>query len=182
MSKKRPPVQLHKGEKVVLNFQRSTINLWLTWIFAALIICGLLAAWWALDRFSIENAFFDVTVFRTLLQAICLIALPVVVIAALITSYVDRKNRMFVTNQRIIQTTATSLFAYSVNVIELKNVEDVSYRKDDFVAHLFRYGTLRISTEGDETTYVFSFLCTPHDEMETISKLVADAHKSKKTS
>ncbi len=181
MAKQEPPVKLHKGEKVMLSFQRSKVNLVITWICAGVVVLALIAGAVALKRWAPESGplnFGNLAPLKTLLSFACLIALPVVLIAALVTTHVDRKNVMFVTNQRIIQRTSTSLFSYSVNTIEFRNVEDVSYKQDDFIAHLFHYGTLRVSTEGDETTYTFPFLHTPIDEMETISQLVADAHKN----
>jgi hypothetical protein len=91
---------------------------------------------------------------------------------AAINSYVDRQNAMFVTNRRLIQKITPSLFSNSVNVIELTKIEDISFHKTGFIAHVLRFGTLRISTVGDETTYTFPFLDTPTDEVEIISDLI----------
>ena len=59
-----------------------------------------------------------------------------------------------------------------MNVIDLVSVEDVSFKQAGLFEHLFEVGTLRMSTIGDETTYIFKYLDTPTDELETITHYV----------
>ena len=59
-----------------------------------------------------------------------------------------------------------------MNVIDLVSVEDVSFKQAGLFEHLFEVGTLRMSTIGDETTYIFKYLDTPTDELETITHFV----------
>ena len=59
-----------------------------------------------------------------------------------------------------------------MNVIDLVSVEDVSFKQSGLFEHLFEVGTLRMSTIGDETTYIFKYLDTPTDELEIITHYV----------
>lgn len=81
-------------------------------------------------------------------------------------------NKLFITNKRAIQVSVSGLFSKSTNVIELARIEDVSFKQSGFIQAFFRYGTIRMSTVGDETTYTFPFVDTPTDEIETISHLI----------
>lgn len=91
---------------------------------------------------------------------------------ACICTKVHFGNKLFVTNKRAIQKTVTGLFSDSINVVELSRIEDVSFKQSNILQKLFNYGTIRMSTVGDETTYTFPFVATPTDEIQTISHLV----------
>ena len=45
----------------------------------------------------------------------------------------------------------------SVNIIDLISIEDASFKQDSLMQKLFNYGTFRLSTVGDETTYTFKY-------------------------
>jgi len=100
----------------------------------------------------------------------------ILLISALIASKVYLANKLFVTNKRIIHFSQTSLLAKSMNVIELSRIEDVSFKQEGLLSHLLSFGTLRMSTVGDETTYTFQYVDTPEDELTIIAHLI---HKDK---
>jgi hypothetical protein len=54
----------------------------------------------------------------------------------------------------------------------LVSIEDVSFKQSGIMEHLIKVGTLRMSTIGEETTYIFKYVDTPIDELETITHLV----------
>ena len=93
-------------------------------------------------------------------------------LGALVCSKIYLANKMFVTNKRVFHYAQKSLFAKSANIIELSRIEDVSYQQSGILDHLFSFGTLRMSTVGDETTYTFPFVDTPTDEIELIAHLI----------
>ncbi len=70
--------------------------------------------------------------------------------------YVYVSNRFFLTNESVIQEIQTSLFAKREQTVSLANIEDASYHQSSLLQQLFNYGNIRLSTEGDETTYRFS--------------------------
>lgn len=73
--------------------------------------------------------------------------------------------------------TMNSPISNSVNVIDLSSVEDASFRQDSLLEKIFSYGTLRLATVGDETTYTFKYAKVNGDELSAIIKLISEAKK-----
>ncbi len=112
------------------------------------------------------------------------IILSAIVIAALIASataiFVYRGNRLFITNKRVIQMVMLSPVATSLNIIDLSSVEDASYRQNGLLQKLLHYGTFRLATVGEETTYTFRYSDISPTELKEVSKLISEAKKKKK--
>ena len=109
---------------------------------------------------------------------LALLASAVIIGMIALTTY--RGNRLFVTNKRVIQMIMSSLVSSSINAIDLASVEDVSFRQDGIMARLFHFGTLRLATVGDETTYTFKYSDVTSDDIKSISKMITDAKKKQK--
>ena len=103
-----------------------------------------------------------------------------VIIIRIVAIKIYRGNRLFITNQRVIQHLMTSLVSSSVNAIDLTGVEDISFHQDGLLPRIFHYGTLRLATVGDETTYTFKYSDISPEDMKAISKLITDAKKRNK--
>ena len=101
----------------------------------------------------------------------------VVFLAGLISLRIYRGNKLFITNKRVMQFSMTSLVSSSVNIIDLKSIEDASFHQNSLLQKIFKYGTLRLSTGGDETTYTFPFSDISGEELKTIAYLVSNAKK-----
>lgn len=104
----------------------------------------------------------------------------VVAVFAILMIQVYRKNRLFVTNKHVIQMVMSAPLASSVNMIDLASVEDVSFSQKGALEKLLRYGTLRLSTVGDETTYTFPYANVSPEELKGVSRLVTGAKKANK--
>ena len=72
-----------------------------------------------------------------------------------------------------------SLMASSVNIIDLSSVEDASYKQAGIWQKLFHYGTFRLSTVGDETTYTFKYSNITPSDLKAVSKLISEAKDKK---
>lgn len=90
-------------------------------------------------------------------------------------------NKLFVTNKHVIQFLMNSLVSSSINIIDLASIEDASFRQDSFLQTIFHYGTFRLATVGDETTYTFKYSDVSTTELEGVTKLITDAKKLAKT-
>ena len=102
-----------------------------------------------------------------------------VLLAGIITLVIYQGNRLFITNRHIIQMTMDSPLSNSTNIIDLASVEDVSFHQSGIIEKLFGFGTLRLSTVGDETTYTFKDSDVNSNELKAISKLITTAkHQS----
>ncbi len=89
-----------------------------------------------------------------------------------------RGNKLFITNKHVIQLVMTSPMASSVNIIELKKIEDASFRRDGILQTIFNYGTFRLSTVGDETTYTFKYSDITTEELKEITDLISRKKKN----
>lgn len=98
-----------------------------------------------------------------------------VFLAAIFTMMVYRGNRLFITNRHVIQMVMLSPLSSSFNMIDLSSIEDTSFSQDGIWQKMFGYGTFRLSTIGDETTYTFKKSDITTEELKAISKLVSKA-------
>ena len=107
-----------------------------------------------------------------------------VFLVGLFTIMVYRGNKLFITNKHVIQMTMVSPMASSVNMIDLASIEDTSFSQNGIMQKMFGYGTFRLSTVGEETTYTFKKSDITAEELRAVSKLVtkAKAASSKKDS
>ena len=167
-----PGLTLEENEYVELAIRRSKVGLILIWAgeaigFLALVLVSILlmgASETGIMAINREA--------KSFLYLIILVLFGTLIIAGLIGVRVYKGNELFVTNKRLIHRATTSLFASSTNVIDLLSVEDVSFKQAGVIEYIFKLGTLRMSTVGDETTYTFKYVDTPTDELEKITHLV----------
>ena len=108
--------------------------------------------------------------------------LAAAVIICIVALRVYRGNRLFITNKHVTQFVMDSLVSSSVNIIDLCSVEDASFRQDTILQRMFHYGTFRLSTVGDETTYTFKYSDIAPADLKAVIKLITEAKKvSRKT-
>lgn len=169
-----PELKLEENEYVELAIQRSRLGIIFIWTAACIGYVSLLIALIFLETNANSapasaalNGFA-----KSYLYLIILILFGIITIAALIGNKVYKSNRLYVTNKRLINHQANSLFSKSVNIIELVSIEDVSFKQDNIADHIFKLGTIRMATVGDETTYTFKYVNTPKDELDAITHLV----------
>jgi len=111
-----------------------------------------------------------------ILSAMIIVAL----LAAVVALMIYRGNKLFITNKHVIQMVMTSPVSTSLNIIDLSSVEDASFRQNGLMQKLLHFGTLRLATVGDETTYTFPYSEISSNDLKEISKLVTEAKKKKK--
>ena len=177
-----PEIKLEPDEHVVLHLVRSRIGLIAIWCMVALCIVVLSFALIMIAN-NLKNNQTLLTINDDALGylRIAIFALYAIIIAGgVVGQSIYKANEMYITNRRAIQKSRVSLFANSTNIIELRRIEDVSFRQETLLDHLFQIGILRMSTVGDETTYTFRFLDTPRDEVTIISHLVYENKKRNK--
>lgn len=168
-----PGLKLESDEYVELSIKRSPVGVILIWTGEILGMILLLALMAVVRHMSGT----DSTVILTssainFMYFIIYVMMGVLLIVGLIGSHVYRGNSLYVTNHRVIQNSVASLMAKSTNVIELSKIEDVSFKQSGLFEYIFKLGTIRMSTVGDETTYTFKLVDIPTDELEVISHLV----------
>jgi hypothetical protein len=89
-----------------------------------------------------------------------------------IAIWVYMNNRFFLTNESVIQEIQSSLFAHHEQTVSLSNIEDASYEQKGIIQTIFNYGSIRLSTEGDETTYRFNYVAHPKKQIAILNNAV----------
>lgn len=183
-AKKFPNIDLQEDEHIVLSMTRTKLGLLGIWLFTAIIIILITTILIVVANNSFVVDFLNMVGSESTKYLYIIVGLAyfIIIMTAIVSHIVYYDNKMFVTNKRAIQQIRTSLFSGSMNIIDLQRIEDVSFKQNGFFDTVFNVGTLRMSTVGDETTYTFELLDTPHDEVAIISKLVTDSHRKAKDS
>lgn len=172
-----PGLKLDEGEYVEFFFKRAKICLKLIWgaTFAGLVIVllGFLAIIMMQD--SIDD------MGRRFLFIILFALLAAAVITWLLALKLYNGNKLYITNKHVTQMVMNSPVSTSINIIDLKAVEDASFRQKNIFQKMFHYGTLRLSTVGDETTYTFPYSDISTDELRAVTELISAAKKDSKS-
>ena len=170
-----PFLELEDNEYVEFAFRRARI--WLNLIFGGLaaglifILLAFLLTLLGQDSLDGIGISFLYVILGSLLAA--------VIIAGLFTIMVYRGNRLFITNKHVIQLIMLSPMANSTNMIDLQSIEDTSFSQNGIIQKIFGYGTFRLSTVGEETTYTFKKSDITQEELRAVSKLITAAKKPK---
>lgn len=167
-----PFLNLSDGEYVVVNVKRHSIAIIAIWLVTALISSFILFAWW----FIMANPGSDASLLdQDAASAATMIAIGLVVLFIVIgwiTVVIFKGNKLFLTNESAIQEIQTSLLAKKEQTINLENIKDVSFDQKGLWPQLFGYGTLRLSTEGDQQEYVFSYAQNPRYYTSVMNNVV----------
>ena len=93
-------------------------------------------------------------------------------IGGYIAVWVYLNNRFFLTNESVIQELQMSLFMRKEQTVSLANIEDASFDQHGIIQTVLNYGSIRLSTEGDETTYRFTYVTNPKKQIEILNNAV----------
>ena len=175
-----PEIDLEQDEYVVLHIKRSRLGIAMIWAVVAILVVAMsLVLIFFAQSSNIANTVFSVNETSMHYLRLAIFALYVVFFfGGFVVQNIYDANQIYVTNHRLIQKSRVSIFANSTNIIELRRIEDVSFRQNSLLDQIFHMGVLRMSTVGDETTYTLKYVDTPHDEVKTISHLVYECKKS----
>lgn len=167
-----PSLNLSAGEYVISAVRRHPIGLIAPLAIGTLIIGIVLGVLFNyvefVDLLAISGPFAEPDAIAV--PALFLVA--VVGLGMFVTYYVYSKNKFFLTNESVIQEIQDSLFARREQTVSLANIEDASYSQNGILQQLFNYGDIRLSTEGDETTYRFSYVARPKDHIARLNNAV----------
>lgn len=169
-----PLLSLSPGEYVLEVVRRHPIGLIAIWGITAFLVVGVLA----LVPFYGANMHFVSQVTATpvaKLPSAAVMATPALILAAFfllggaIAAYVYVQNRFYITTESIIQFVQYSLFNSKKQVVNLINVEDASADQTGILQQVLNYGTLRLSTQGEETIYHFRFVANPNSVVHSVN-------------
>lgn len=174
-NKKYPHLNLSEGEYIISAVKRHPIGILLIWMVILLVIGafgGLAYLLFVDPSSSMTTAFGDEEQTRAMAAVIIAGIAMVGLLGGLAATYIYNNNRFYLTNESVIQEIQTSLFSKHEQTVSLSNVEDASYRQNNPLQMLLNYGSIRLSTEGDETTYRFSYVTNPKKHIAVLNNAV----------
>lgn len=168
-------LNLSKGEYVISAIKRHPIGLFQIWFICAVIVSILTIAIGFLmtdpgGTVSTVNA--EASNNLSLLSIPLLFAIAFVLFGGAVGTFVFTANAFYLTNESVIQNIQSGLFNKRLQTVSLGNIEDASYVQNGILSHIFNYGSIRLSTEGEETTYSFDWASRPEQQIATLNNAV----------
>lgn len=166
-----PSLNLSEGEYVISAVKRHWIGMLLPAAVTVFMVAFIMSIAINYSIIASSLGFGD-----TPLQGVVLLIGTLLSLLFLIGGYVAlwvyTNNKFFLTNESVIQELQYSLFARREQTVSLVNIEDASYRQEGLLPTLLNYGSIRLSTEGDETTYRFRYVANPKKEIALLNNAV----------
>lgn len=166
-----PDLNLSNGEVVLMKVHRHIIGIMAPVLVTTFVLCLLVTTWIMYPVFLERNNSEGLPT----AEALNMLMLPLLALAALfgyIAVWVYMRNTFFLTNESVIQEIQHSLFSKHEQTVSLGSIEDVSFRQTGLLQTMFNYGTIRLSTEGEETTYRFQYVANPKQQVAILNNAV----------
>ena len=166
-----PWLNLSDGEYVISAVRRHPIGLFLP-LFIGVLLIGLILSFAINYPYIMSSSGVMSPPDPGMVMVIAILLSTLIAAGTYIAVWVYQANRFFLTNESVIQEIQLSLLSKREQTVSLANIEDASYRQHGIVQSLFDYGAIRLSTEGDETTYRFSYVSHPKQQIATLNNAV----------
>ena len=166
-----PNLNLSEGEYVILDIKRHPIGMLIpaiVSIFLVVIIMIFVLFYPSIARDSILPIMPSVTD----IFGVAMLLIGLVVLGGAVALWIYLQNQFFMTNESVIQEIQESLFSRREQTVSLGSIEDASFRQSGIIQTIFNYGTIRLSTEGEETTYRFHFVANPREQIAIINNAI----------
>lgn len=170
---KYPSLNLSEGEYVISAVKRHPIGLLSIWLVVVLALLVIVIGLPLLVTSGMSLGGGGLPAGALVSGGIVLLLTAVLfVLGGVIATIVYQANRFYLTNESVIQHIQTSLFSKKIQTISLANIEDASFRQKGILQTLLNYGAIRLSTEGEETTYRFNYVANPKKEIDRLNNAV----------
>lgn len=167
-----PNLNLSEGEFVILDIKRHPVGLFIPAFTTIATIFFLLAAWISIPAVAEPDPVTGTIPYIGTLSIIILSLIVLVGIFGYIAVWVYLRNTFYLTNESIIQEIQHGIFSKHEQTVSLGSIEDASYKQFGIWQTMFNYGTIRLSTEGEETTYRFQFVANPKQQIATVNNAI----------
>jgi len=167
-----PGLNLSEGEYVIRSISRNPIGLVAPMALGLIVIIIVFIFIFNLDLFVNTFQLSSVSMDSSMIIFPTIIFIGLVLMGMYVNYHVYTSNKFFLTNESVIQEIQTSLFSKREQTASLMNIEDVSYTQNGIIQQMFNYGSIRLSTEGEETTYRFAYVSSPKEVVATLNNAV----------
>lgn len=165
-----PWLNLSEHEYIVSAIRRHPIGLWGPIIITTLLVS--LAFIMVMDyAYLAEMLNLSQQSYGTILLIGILFSI-VSLIGGYLAIWVYTNNRFFLTNESVIQEIQNSIFSHNEQTVSLMNIEDASFSQRGPLQVLLDYGSIRLSTEGEESTYRFDYVQNPKRQIAILNNAV----------
>ncbi len=166
-----PTLNLSDGEYVISAIKRHPIGVLQIWaVVIVAILMFVIGIVLTMDGSVINHAFAPDS--ARWLAMIFLGLIVMVFLGGVVATIVYDGNRFFLTNESVTQHIQMSLFSKKEQTISLLNIEDASFRQSGVLQSFLNYGSLRLSTQGDETTYRFNYVADPGKQVALLNNAI----------
>ena len=169
--KQYPTLNLSAGEVVILDIKRHPIGLFLPVFITSIVILILSIVLILYPSSGSASSAMMLPDFEVIILPVLLLMI-LVGIGGFIAIWVYLQNQFYMTNESVIQEIQHSLFSRHEQTVSLGSIEDASYKQSGILQMMFNYGTIRLSTEGEETTYRFAFVAEPRKQIAILNNAV----------
>ncbi len=166
--RKYPHLNLSAGEYVLLDIKRHPIGLLGPVVGGGLIAIAFIVLLIIYPANAVAHGMPTFSVVALIVGLLLLL----VGIGTFTAVWVYLQNQFFLTNESVIQEIQTSLFSRHEQTVSLGSIEDASFKQQGILQTMLNYGSIRLSTEGDETTYQFFYVTNPRDQVAVISNAI----------
>lgn len=170
-----PDIKFSPTEYVVIDVQRSPWGVIRIWLFALIVFIALGAIMILLHQTA------PVELAQWTYVALFLGTIAITLLVGTVGTHVYRNNSFIVTNERVIAHIQLTPFAQRTQNVELEHIEDCSVTQSNPMQHMFNYGSIRLSTVGDEQTYLFTYVDNPQHQFEVINHVVQQVDEGEPT-
>lgn len=166
-----PQLNLSEGEYVILDIKRHPIGMVIPTAITLLLVVVLLVFAASFSSLTANIPLFP-AVNPGAVLGIALLLVALVVLGGAIALWVYLQNHFFMTNESVIQEIQQSLFVRHEQTVSLGSIEDASFFQAGIAQTIFNYGTIRLSTEGEETTYIFHYVANPKHQVAILNNAI----------
>lgn len=166
-----PGLNLSQGEFVILDIKRHPIGMIIPISITALLALTILT-FTAIYPDIASRGLVDYLPSPIIVFMVGVVMTIATVVGGAVVLWVYLRNHFYMTNESVIQEVQESIFSYVEQSVSLGSIEDASFRQSGILPIMFNYGTIRLSTEGDETTYIFRYVSNPKRQISTLTKAI----------
>ena len=171
-SKRRyPHLNLSEAEFVILDIKRHPIGMLIPIAVTSVLIIAVMVFVMMYPSLTADIAPGVMPTPATVF-GIALLFIAMSVLGGAVALWVYLQNQFFLTNESVIQEIQESLFSRHEQTVSLGSIEDASFRQTGIIQTLFNYGTIRLSTEGEETTYIFQYVTNPRTQIASLNNAI----------
>lgn len=167
-----PNLSLNEGDYVISLVSRHPIGLLVP--FAMGLFLVLISFFLMFNYDSIAKAFQLTSNMAnsSVISSMIIIFIGLVVVGEYVAYYVFTNNKLYITNENVIQEVQTSPFSKAEHTVILENIDVASYIQNGIMQQMFNYGLIQLGTRGDKDPYLFTYAANPKEHIEILNNAI----------